>query len=210
VELDFQAGDMAFRLRLEPNRTVADALQTIASRSQFRECVSTWGQVDVLAAPAAGARLRREDLGRIEALLSSAQAAYPLVVADMPPAIYSSSRQVLACADEVCLVCTPEIASVHLAGRRVEELVRIGVPRGKLRLVLNRAGSHAWMGAGEVSQIVGLPVATLLSNDYRALDRAVLQGGVVQTRSPLGRQFEELGREVLAGRGRVKAAGAAA
>ena len=211
VELDFQAGDLAFRLRLAPDRTVADALQARdGSRSQFRDYVCAWGEVDLLSSPPAGARLCDEEHSRIQALCSSAREAYPLVVADMPPAIYSSSREVLERADEVCLVCTPEVASVHMAGRRVEELERIGVSRERLRLVLNRAGSHAWIGAGEVSQIVGLPVSTLLSNDYRALDRAVLEGGVVENRSPLGRQFRELGREVLGGSRRTRAASATA
>jgi pilus assembly protein CpaE len=210
VDLDFQSGDLAFRLQLAPGRTVADALEAPeSSRLPFREWVCPWREVDLLAAPPANVPLRTEEVRRIPALFSSAKAAYPLVVADMPPAMYSSSREVLGLADEIYVVCTPEIASVHLARRRVEELLRIGVARDALKLVLNRAGSHAWIGAEEVGQVAGLPVSALLGNEYRAVSRAVLEGGVVARRSPLGRQFGELGREALGSRVRARVAAAA-
>ncbi len=210
AELDFQAGDLAFRLQLAPGRTVADALRAPAgSPPRLRDWVCPWGEVDLLASPPAGAFLADEELRRIPELLASAKAAYPLVVADMPPAFYASSRAVLDWADEVCLVCTPEIASIHLARRRVTELERIGIARESLRLVLNRAGSHAWIGAGEVSEAVGLPVSASLGNDYRGLSKAVLEGGLVEKHSPLGRQFGDLGRELLGSRPRVQAAAAA-
>jgi pilus assembly protein CpaE len=210
VDLDFQAGDLAFRLQLAPSRTVADALEAPeSSRLPFRDWVCPWQEVDVLAAPPANVAIRGEQVRRISALFSSAKSAYPLVVADMPPAMYSSSREVLGLADEVYVVCTPEIASVHLARRRVEELLRIGVARDALKLVLNRAGSHAWIGAEEVGQVAGLPVSALLGNEYRAVSRAVLEGGVVARRSTLGQQFGELGREALGSRVRARVAAAA-
>jgi Flp pilus assembly CpaE family ATPase len=165
--------------------------------------------MDVLAAPPPGAAIHGNDFRRISVLLSAAKAAYPLVVADLPPALHASSRGVLELAEQVYVVCTPEITSVHLARRRANELMRIGVEQQRLRLVLNRAGSHAWIGAGEVSQAVRLPVSALVANDYAALNRAVLEGGVVPYRSALGRQFEELGRRVLGGRVGARAATAA-
>jgi hypothetical protein len=78
-----------------------------------------------------------------------------------------------------------------------------------LKLVLNRAGSHAWIGAEEVGQVAGLPVSALLGNEYRAVSRAVLEGGVVARRSTLGQQFGELGREALGSRVRARVAAAA-
>jgi pilus assembly protein CpaE len=212
VDLDFQAGDLAFRLQLAAGRTVADALEApSSSRPQFRDWVCPWREVDVLAAPPANVVTHEDELQRVSGLFAAAKAQYPLVVADMPPAMYSSSRAVLGLANEVYIVCTPEIASVHLAGRRVEELLRIGVAREALKLVLNRAGSHSWIGAREVAQVVGLPVTTLLRNEYSAVSQAVLEGGVVARRSALGRQFGELGRCALgAGNGGRAASGASA
>jgi pilus assembly protein CpaE len=210
VDLDFQAGDLAFRLQLAPRRTVADALEAPeSSRPHFRDWVCPWREVDVLAAPPANTAIQAVELRRIFGFLAAAKAAYPLVVADMPPAMYSSSRQVLGLADQVYVVCTPEIASVHLAHRRVEDLLRIGVAREAVKLVLNRAGSHSWIGAGEVEQVVGLPVTTRLGNEYSAVSQAVLEGGVVARRSALGRQFGELGRSVLGARLGGRAASAA-
>jgi pilus assembly protein CpaE len=209
VDMDWQAGELAFRLQLAPRRTLADALDSgNPSRPQLRDCVCPWREVDVLAAPPARATIPAGNLQRVPAWFSDARAAYPLVIADMPPPIYSSSRDVLALADDVYLVCTPEIASVHLARRRAEELLQCGVTPDRLKLLLNRAGSHPWIGAAEVGMAVGLPVSAALGNDYRGLSKAVLEGSVVPSASPLGRQFADLGREVL--RGRVRAGAAAA
>ena len=110
--------------------------------------------------------------------------------------MYSASRGVLAMADEVYLVCTPDIASLHIAQRRVEELQRAGLGLERLRLVLNRCGSHRWVGSEEVGLAVGIPVGMMLGNDYAALHAAAVKGDVVSPRSALGRQFDELGRRV--------------
>jgi Flp pilus assembly CpaE family ATPase len=219
VDLDFQAGDMAFRLRLAPQRTLGDALLTPDSApSRWKDCVCPWGQVDVLASPPPGAILANDPLSRTDpqggavadtrlaALLSSAKARYPLVVCDLPPAMHSSARAVLRLADEVCVVCTPEITSVHFARRRVEELQQAGVGVENVRLILNRTGSHAWIGVEEVAQVVGAPVSALLANDYGGLQTAILAGGVVARRSTLGRQIGELTRQTLGVRARVAAA----
>jgi Flp pilus assembly CpaE family ATPase len=216
VDLDFQSGDIAFRLQLSPRGTLADALQATpianspaASSAgsgspgsdrmgpQWRDWVCPWRQVDVLAAPPPAAAIANSQPAAAAAVLAAAKARYPFVVCDMPPAIYSSSPAVLRLADEVCVVCTPEITSLHLAKRRVEELQQAGVERSNLRLVLNRTGSHPWIGSQEVEQAVALPLSARLANDYAGLHAAILQGSVVKRRSTLGKQIGELTRQAL-------------
>jgi Flp pilus assembly CpaE family ATPase len=236
VDLDFQSGDIAFRLQLSPRGTLADALQatpianspaqnSAATNSattnslttnspaassagsgspgsdrmgpQWRDWVCPWRQVDVLAAPPPAAAIANSQPAAAAAVLAAAKARYPFVVCDMPPAIYSSSPAVLRLADEVCVVCTPEITSLHLAKRRVEELQQAGVERSNLRLVLNRTGSHPWIGSQEVEQAVALPLSARLANDYAGLHAAILQGSVVKRRSTLGKQIGELTRQAL-------------
>jgi pilus assembly protein CpaE len=209
ADLDLQTGDVAFRLQLSPQRTLADALQIQSADEAaplWRDCVCPWRQVDVLVSPPPGASLSSGQLRRTAALLSSARARYPFVVCDMPPAIHSSSTAVLQQADEVYIVCTPEITSLHLAQRRVEDLQHAGVERDKLRLVLNRTGSHPWIGSEEAGHSVGLPVSARLANDYAGLHAAILKGVVVARRSTLGRQFTELTRQALGLRARAAAA----
>jgi Flp pilus assembly CpaE family ATPase len=142
----------------------------------------------------------------IAALLSSAKARYPFVVCDMPPAMYSSSPAVLQLADEVCVVCTPEITSLHFARRRVEELQQAGVGPHRISLVLNREGSHPWIGSEEANRVAGIPVSSRLANDYKGLQAAIVQGDVVARRSLLGRQIRELTRHTLGVRTRAAAA----
>jgi Flp pilus assembly CpaE family ATPase len=242
VDLDFQAGDVAFRLQLEPPRTIADALQAADfAAPRWRDWVCPYGQVDVLASPPAAAGTakdrpceggtgesgageydageygagehgtdksggRTDQASRMAALMSSAKACYPFVVCDMPPAMYSSSPAVLHLADEVCVVCTPEITSLHFARRRIDELQQAGVAANRIILVLNREGSHPWVGAEEANRAAGMPVSVRLPNDYKGLQAAIVQGDVVAHRSLLGRQIRELTRHTLGVRARVAAA----
>ncbi|MEX2300112.1 MAG: hypothetical protein WD733_04195 [Bryobacterales bacterium] len=206
VDLDFQAGDVAFRLQLEPPRTIADALEAAdLAAPRWRDWCCPFGQVDVLASPPAGAAIANES-SRIAALMSSAKAGYPFVVCDMPPAMYSSSPAVLQLADEVCVVCTPEITSLHFARRRIDELREAGVASHRISLVLNREGSHAWIGSEEANRAAGMPVSVRLPNDYKGLQAAIVQGDVVAHRSLLGRQIRELTRHTLGVRTRAAAA----
>jgi Flp pilus assembly CpaE family ATPase len=205
VDLDFQAGDVAFRLQLEPLGTIADALEAADfSAPQWRNWVCRFGQVDVLASPP-GAVIANES-SRIAALMSSAKVGYPFVVCDMPPAMYSSSPAVLKLADEVCVVCTPEITSLHFARRRIDELREAGVASDRISLVLNREGSHAWIGSEEANRVAGVPVSLRLANDYKGLQAAIVQGEVVAHRSLLGRQIREVARHTLGVRTRAAAA----
>jgi pilus assembly protein CpaE len=192
VDFDFQTGSIAFRLRLEPPATLADALSLAsAAGPPWPRLVCPWSDLDVLASPAALAIPGQ--LSRVETVFATARQAYSLVVVDMPAALHSSSHAVLKAADEVHLLCTPDAASVHLARRRISELRDIGVAPPRLRLVLNRNGSHSWIGAEELRLATGLPVSSVLDNDYARLHAAVVRGEIISPRSRLGRQMAALG-----------------
>ena len=65
-----------------------------------------------------------------------------LLLVDLPTASRGSTREVLAIADRVYLVSTPEISSLYLAAKKLEELDRLNVDRDKVRLLMNRTGDY--------------------------------------------------------------------
>jgi Flp pilus assembly CpaE family ATPase len=114
------------------------------------------------------------------------------VVVDMPAAMFSASEYVLEQADQVYLVTTPEVVALHLARRRVTELLELGLSKDHIGLVVNRIDSKQPLREKEIEQAVGLPVARALSNDYNAVSSAALKGLLLGTDSGLGRQLHSL------------------
>jgi pilus assembly protein CpaE len=197
VDFDFQAGSIAFRLGINPEFTLADALGRIEIIDELWQRLAYQGKrFEVLAAPASFKSLPLENLGRLPELFLSAMRTYPHVVVDMPPGMFSASEYVLDLADEVYLVTSPEVMALHLARRRVTELLEMRVPKEKIRLVVNRFDSKQSLREKEIEQAVGLPVAQALSNDYATVSSAALKGMLLGTETDLGRQLHSLASHI--------------
>ena len=198
ADFDFHSGTLAFRLGLKPEHTFVDVFKWEQPEdARWDNVVCPWKQLDVLVAPPSNTSIRPQSLDRLPDIFMSALRRYPYVIVDHPDAIYSSSRHVLAMSDLVYLVCTPEITSLHLARRKVQQIRAMGVPGERLRLIVNRTGSWGSLGLEDVGKIAGVPVSWSLINDYAALRDAVWNGGLVQQGSQLAKQLRELGWSVM-------------
>jgi Flp pilus assembly CpaE family ATPase len=93
-------------------------------------------------------------------------------------------------------VTSPEVVALHLARRRVTELLEMRVPKEKIRLVVNRIDSKQPLREKEIEQAVGLPVARALSNDYNAVSAAALKGLLIGKETDLGRQLHSLACQI--------------
>jgi pilus assembly protein CpaE len=197
-DFDFHSGTLAFRLGLKPAHTLGDVFDWSQNKDQLWEkVVCRWKKLDVLVAPPSNSSIHPHSLDKLPDIFLSALDRYPYVIVDHPDAIYSSSRHILMLSDLVYLVCTPEITSLHLARRKVQQIRAMGVPGERLRLIVNRAGSWGSLGVQDVGKIVGVPVSWALNNDYAALRDAVWNGGLVQDGSELSKQLRELGWSVM-------------
>jgi Flp pilus assembly CpaE family ATPase len=198
TDFDFHSGTLAFRLGLKPEHTFVDVFKwEQPENGSWDSVVCPWKQLDVLVAPPSNTSIHPQSMDRLPDILMSALRRYPYVIVDHPDAIYSSSRHILAMSDLVYLVCTPEITSLHLARRKVQQIRAMGVPGERLRLIVNRTGSWGSLGLEDVGKIAGVPVSWALMNDYAALRDAVWNGGLVQQGSALARQLRELGWSIM-------------
>jgi pilus assembly protein CpaE len=191
-DFDFHSGTIAFRLRLKAQHTVADLLQADSiSEADWGHFTTLSNGFHVLVAPPSNTAITVEMLGRIPAALEAARQAFQFAVVDLPDPLFSSSRAILKMSDRVYLVCTPEITSLHLARRKVQQLRDAGVENDRLGLLVNRVGAWGSFQPSEVQRVVGVPVVWTLDNDYASLHDATLAGGLVADDSSLGKQFHE-------------------
>ncbi|HEY7615472.1 MAG TPA: hypothetical protein VH744_01605, partial [Terriglobales bacterium] len=96
----------------------------------------------------------------------------------------------------VYLVTSPEVVALHLSRRRITELLEMGVPKERIRLVVNRIDSRQPLRQKEIEEAVGLPVARALSNDYAAVSEAAMKGLLLGTETDLGRQLHNLACQI--------------
>ncbi len=194
VDFDFHGGVVDFCLRLKPAYTLADAARHSDQLDEYwHQLRCQYKSLDVLAAPH-DADAGVQQLARASAVFHYGKRQYQWVFADLPPALYRSCDAVLAEADAIYVVATPELVSVHLAQRKVRSLLERGVSKEILHLIVNRVDCRTSLDAAEIGKLVGIPVVFSVPNDYQAVTDAYLKGRLVETSSSLGKNYTKLAR----------------
>lgn len=198
VELDFHCSVLRERLKLETDRSIGDLLERTGDlEALWPQTVSSWNGIDLLPTPASSRSLAGKSLQDLRAVLEFAAGRYSLVVLDLPSALMTSTREILGLTDDLFLICTPEVTSLHLARRRASELTDLGMLRSSLHIVVNRVGGGQVLQRKDLAQVIGLPIYRSLDNDYLALNEAWEQARLLSSQAPLGRQLYELGAAMV-------------
>ncbi len=197
IDFDSHTGTTDFRLRLKPDYTVADALQRSGPLDELWDRLACrWNGIEILPPPPEPL-FEVQHYSRISPVLISARRVYDWVIADLPPAIYSSCIDLLRQAQTIYIVCTPEIVPLHLARRKAQALRNLGFPAEAIRVVVNRVDAKVGADPREVEQIVNATVACPLRNDYATVSAASLKGSLVPPESALGSQYLGLARQIV-------------
>ncbi|MDP8931935.1 MAG: P-loop NTPase [Actinomycetota bacterium] len=161
VDLDLQSGDLAIMLQVLPAWTIYDA-----SESQDRldaEALSGYltphqSGVRLLAAPTDPSLADAITPQAVHRILGILRQGFRYVVVDGPGLF---TDQVLTALDEsdVCVLVTsmdvPSIKNLKLA---LQTLEKLGLPRDRLRLLLNRADSNVGLRVSEVIKAIGTDI----------------------------------------------------
>lgn len=198
VDCDVQCGVVAFRLGVHPKYTLADALAHAETLDEFLSKIAVrWRDFDLIAAPDSPLGLMGDHMERLPQTLGAMRRHYPAVIADMPPGLYAAGVEVLLQADQIHLVCTPEITSLHLARRRISELLDTGAEKERIRVTVNRTGSRKAVPAREIERAIGMTVHHTLANDYDAVTEAAVAGGLIAPDSRLGKDLRALATRIV-------------
>ncbi len=216
MDCDYQSGDVAFMLGLNPRRSLGDviAAPTIDATVLQDALAKHESGVFVLAQPEQLDRvdgLSANQVGRVLEILSST---FDTVVVDAPHVINEISLEIFDRTSTILLTVEPSVPSVRAARRSLEifqKLNFLAIP-DRVRLVLNRRTDQGAITAAQLEDTLGLPVFASISNDYSTVSEAInmgkpLCGGAVPN-GKAGRDLAGLARLLVPSEGNDKPVGA--
>jgi len=118
------------------------------------------------------------------------------VCVDLSGNLERYSLEIIRDSQQVFLVCTPEVPSLHLTREKLAFLKTMELDT-RVSVVLNRVSKQSLLTTQQVQDVLGVPVMHSFINDYVVVNKATTSGEFVDPKSKLGRQFEELASTLL-------------
>ena len=163
VDLDVDAGSIAFQMGLHPQYSLLDALGNLNRLDA--SCLDTIvdhqpNGLDILSSPNAFGGLEPET-ATLTRLVSLIQPHYKWVVIDLGR-LNPVSAKIVSRMHDLVLVTTTTISGLYEAKRVLGALHNQGVERERMRLVLNRVDHSQPLSGSELKRIFGLDVYATL------------------------------------------------
>ena len=178
VDLDLQAGDDAVMLQLLPERGMREAAEMGSGldESALRAFLTHYeGGLQVLTAPTRPEYAEEVTPESVVHIVSLLRSMFRWVIIDGPPFFTEQLLAALDLTDVVVVVTSMDVPSIRSLKLSMETLRDLGMPRDRLRLVLNRADSKVGLTIREVEKSLGTEIdATIPSS--REVPFAINQG----------------------------------
>lgn len=208
ADLDPHAGTQAFQLKLKPAFSFVDALGHASHLDVdiWRGIVQQASGFDVLLPPDSitdGAT----DATDARMLLEFAKRLYSNIVVDIGGAYGPWALSAVRSADEVIVVSTNELPALQAAQRVLNYYEANGIPRQRIRLVINRFSRDVGLSKEMVETALQTDVYYVLPSDYEAVQRALLDGKPISQQSNLGKQLNLFAARLMGVEVRGKAVG---
>lgn len=179
VDLNLEAGDLPLFLGVEPRRSVADL---IAHRGVFdKELLSAYvtpysAKVHLLAAPREIDPIDKIKPEHIFEVLRHLRECYDHVVLDPQHTFDSVTLSALDQSDKIVLVLTLDLPAIRSAKRALQIFDKVGYPRTKTMVVVNRWSKQVDLDLKQVEEFLGEPVMGSLPSDYQTVVNSVNLG----------------------------------
>ncbi len=196
-DFDLSSGMLRFLLKLQTEYSVIDAVEhsSHVDEAFFPQLVTTIGRLQVLHAGRLNPNLRI-DPAQIRNLVEYMRRNYDVLCFDLSGNLERYSIELMQESKRILLVCTPEIASLHLAREKVAYLRTLDLDQ-RVSVVLNRVTKKPLFTREQVEELLGMPVIRIFANDYLAVNRAMTAGKTLDPASELGKQFTDFAQNLL-------------
>jgi pilus assembly protein CpaE len=194
IDLDLAGGGISFYSKSAESNSVLDFLTGDGPQPGGRywsTLKAGCDGIDVLPAPSVP-YCGSIETSRLAGLFDCARANYDYVLVDAPVVFKRLSLLALSNSDRGLLISTGEIASVHLARRAVQLLERLGFPKDRFQIVVNRANRSDDVSPAGLEKLFSCAISSRLPDDHLALHRVLTLGRALEPESDLGKGIGEL------------------
>jgi pilus assembly protein CpaE len=180
VDFDYQSGDVAFFLRIDPKRSLGDIVAAPRVESAIVQDTLTKHESGVYVLP------QPEQLDRVEGItaehvgpvLDILAKTFDIVVVDAPHVFNEVSLEIFDRTSTIILLAELSVPSIRAARRSLEifdKLNFLAVP-DRVRVVVNRYSDQGAVTIGQLEETLGLPVFASVANDFFAVSEAINLG----------------------------------
>ncbi|HAF24289.1 MAG TPA: hypothetical protein DCK93_15515 [Blastocatellia bacterium] len=170
VDLNLQAGDLPLFLGVEPKYSIADMAEnrTRLDDALISSFVTPYSSnLSLLAAPREADSADEIEPEHVFEVLQRLRESYEYIVLDPQHTFDSITLAALDQADEIVLVLTLDIPAIRSTQRALEIFDRLGYPRKKVRIVVNRWSKQIDLELRQVEKFLGEPVLGFVPSDYQ-------------------------------------------
>ncbi len=200
VDLNLQSGDLELLLGLRPKFSLADVVE---NRERLDDALlSSYltqhsKNVSLLAAPIKAESAEDIEPRHIYEIMESLRHRFDTVIIDTPHSFDAVTISALDHADQILVVLTLAIHAIRSTRRALEIFDRLGYPRKKIRLVVNRWSKNIDLDQKQVEDFLGERVVGFIQSDYRAAVNSINLGQPLVDSAPSSRVAADL-RQVSA------------
>lgn len=170
VDLNLQAGDLPLFLGVDPKYSIADMAENRArlDESLVGSFITPYSSsLSLLAAPKEVDAADDVEAEHIFEVLQRLRESYELVVLDPQHTFDAITLAALDQSDEIVLVLTLDIPAIRSTQRALEIFDRLGYPRKKIRVVVNRWSKQIDLDLQQVEKFLGEAVTGFIPSDYQ-------------------------------------------
>lgn len=179
VDLNLQSGDLELLLGLKPRFSLADVVE---NRDRLDDALLASyitphsKNLSLLAAPMKAESAEDIEPKHIYEVMELLRQRYDNVIVDTPHNFDSVTISALDHADQILVVLTLEIHAIRSTRRALEIFDRLGYPRKKVKLVVNRWSKNIELDQKQVEDFLGERVIAFIQSDYRAAVNSINLG----------------------------------
>lgn len=200
VDLNLQSGDLELMLGLRSKFSLADVVD---NRERLDDALLASyltehsKNVSLLAAPIKAESAEDIEPRHIYEVMELLRQRFDSVIIDTPHSFDAVTISALDHADQILMVLTLEIHAIRSTRRALEIFDRLGYPRKKIRLVVNRWSKNIDLDQKQVEDFLGERVVGFIQSDYRAAVNSINMGQPLVTSAPASKASADL-RQVAA------------
>ena len=199
VDLNLQAGDLPMYLGVDPKYSFADMAENRDRLddtliNSFVTPVSS--NLSLLAAPREADSADEIEPEHVFEVLQRLRESYDYVVLDPQHTFDSITLAALDQSDDIVMVLSLDIPAIRSTQRALEIFDRLGYPRKKVRIVVNRWSKQIDIDLRQVEKFLGQPAIGFVTSDYPTAVTSINLGQPLVLSEPNSKIAQEITRIV--------------